>query len=67
MTLQTVLEMKSAYARALGRPPWLRGVGVGQDAAGYFIKVNSSVPVRLPAYYGAVRIFVDVVGNITAL
>jgi hypothetical protein len=67
MPYRTLFDVKDDYARMVGRQPWLRGIGIGRDRAGYFIKVNTSVPIRLPPFYEGVRVFVDVVGDIRAL
>lgn len=57
-------ELKSL----IGRPPWLRGIGIGQDDAGYFIKVNvSESNANLPSEVLGVRVKVDVVGDVMAL
>jgi len=65
-----VRAAKVAFLSQLGRPEWLRGVGIGKDGLGYFIKVNSSEPLPeglVKTSFNGVRIIVDVVGDIRAL
>ena len=64
MTEDEVRAAKIAYLHQLGRPAWLRGVGVGQDADGYYIKVNTGEPVKLASTFNGVRIVMDVVGDL---
>lgn len=51
----------------LSSPSWLRGIGVGKDAYGYYVKVNTSKPVNLSPTFNGVRVVVDIVGDIEAL
>jgi len=65
-----VRAVKVAFMTDLGRPEWLRGVGIGKDAQGYYIKVNASTPLTngtVKTTFNGVRVIVDVVGDIRAL
>ena len=69
MNLDDTRAVKVAFMSQLGRPAWLRGVGIGKDAQGYYIKVNASEALpegTVPPTFNNVRVIVDVVGNIVA-
>lgn len=71
-TLEEATGAKVALRSQLGRPEWLRGIGVGVDPDGYFVKVNvaaisADVKKQVPPQIGAVRVRVEAVGEITAL
>jgi hypothetical protein len=71
-TFEQAAAAKSVLRSMLGRPAWLRGVGVGFDEAGSFIKVNigESTPdvlARIPREVDGVRVHVEAVGEIVAL
>ncbi len=71
-TFQQALEAKSALRSQLGRPVWLRGVGVGfDDDTGCFVKVNvneitAELLEHLPDEVSGVRVKVEAVGEIVA-
>lgn len=68
-TFQRALKAKNALRSKLGRPAWLRGVGVGvDDKHGYFVKVNvgeitADVLDVLPDEVLGVRVQVEVVAQ----
>lgn len=71
-TLEQATSAKVVLRSRLGRPEWLRGIGVGMDADGYFVKVNvaavtSDVEAHVPPRVGEVRVQVEAVGEITPL
>jgi hypothetical protein len=71
-TLEEATNAKGVLRSRLGRPEWLRGIGVGIDGNGYFVKVNvaaltSDVGKRVPPRLGSVRVQVEAVGEITPL
>ena len=60
-TAKTMLRSK------IGRPVWLRGVGIGCDKSGFFIRVNVDEitnDVNVPREINGVRVLVEAVGNI---
>ena len=65
-------EFAKAILRArLGRPKWLRGIGVSKDASdAYVVKVNISsleeCPLDPSMKVGRVSVMLDVVGDIVA-
>jgi hypothetical protein len=75
MTLDQIKIAKNALKLTLGRPDWLRGIGIGADAQGYFIKVNVSkaipdvtnqITAALSKNPDKVRIEIEEVGDIVA-
>jgi len=72
MTQDEVRAIKIAFQHQLTAssvPPWLRGVGIGKDEQGYYIKVNTgeALPEGIVASsFNGVRIVQDVVGDIRA-
>lgn len=73
MTFEEVERAKQALRKQLKtpeRPEWLRGIGIGLDDRGYFIKVNVSkagVSADIPSKFQGARVVVDAVGEIIAL
>lgn len=65
-TEEEVRAAKIAFQHQLGRQPWLRGIGIGKDADGYYIKVNTGEPQKLASSFNGVRIITEVVGDIRA-
>jgi hypothetical protein len=71
-TFQQALQAKNALRSKLGRPAWLRGVGVGfDDDHGCFVKVNvgeitPDVLDVLPDEVLGVKVLVEAVGEIVA-
>lgn len=70
-TFEDAARAKSELRLRLGRPRWLRGVGIGRDAEGHFVKVNVAemtleVMALLPHDVSGVRIRVEVVGDVVA-
>jgi hypothetical protein len=72
MTENEVRAAKVAFQFELtfnGTPPWLRGVGIGKDALGYFIKVNTEAALpegTVASSFNGARILTEVVGDIRA-
>lgn len=65
-------DAKMVLRKRLGRPEWLRGVGVSHDDKGYFIKVNvaeitNDVKAAIPDQVDDVRIQLEVMGEILPL
>ncbi len=70
-TFQQALKAKNALRSQLGRPTWLRGVGVGFDDNGCLVKVNvdeitPEVLDQLPHEVSGVRVEVEAVGEVVA-
>jgi hypothetical protein len=64
-----IKKAKEQLKLLIGCPVWLRGVGIGKDAAGHFIKVNVSdisKIIDLPSEIFGVRVKADFVGDIQA-
>ncbi len=62
---------KNALRFKLGRPAWLRGIGVGLDENGHFVKVNvkeiiPEVSEAVPREVEGVPVQVEAVGEIVA-
>ena len=60
---------KTVLRAQIGRPGWLRGVGIGCDKSGFFIRVNVDEitdDVKVPNEVSGVRVLVVPVGNIFA-
>jgi len=69
-TIDEVRTAKVALISTMGDPDWLRGVGIGRDLQGYYIRVNvasaEGVSAAVPSTWGGVRVHVEVIGDITA-
>lgn len=70
-TLEQATKAKEVLRSAMGRPRWLRGVGIGKDHKGYFVKVNVDVITPelrqdIPRDVDGVRVWLDAVGDILA-
>ena len=64
-------KAKETLRSAMGRPRWLRGVGLGQDRHGYFVRVNvdaitPELREDIPREVDGVRVWLEAVGDITA-
>lgn len=71
VTFEQAATAKLALRSKLGRPDWLRGVGIGLDQNGHFIKVNVAeitpdVRERVPREVCGVPVQVEEVGEIVA-
>lgn len=72
-TIEETRTAKSAFQRHLvapGIPTWLRGIGIGKDSDGFFIKVNVNEALpngTVPNSFNDVRIVTDIVGDLRAL
>jgi hypothetical protein len=71
VTFEQAATAKAALRSKLGRPDWLRGVGIGLDENGHFIKVNvaqitADVRERVPREVGGVPVQLEEVGEIVA-
>ena len=69
VTLDQAKRATERLRERLGRPPWLRGVGISKDAHGYFVKVNvaeAAGEVQVPEKVLDVRVKVHEVGEIEA-
>ena len=69
-TLEEATAAKATLRSNLGRPEWLRGVGIGKDDTGYCIKVNvasitADVEASIPREIDGVPVHVEVVGDIS--
>lgn len=67
-----VERAKAELKEQLGRPPWLRGIGIGGERGNYCLKVNvtsmtGEVREQIPAVVAGVPVIVEVVGAIRAL
>ena len=65
------LIAKTHLRSSLGRPKWLRGIGVGLDDTGYFVKINvntitSEIRNAVPRQVNQVSVKLDAVGEIVA-
>ncbi len=70
-TYQQATHAKATLRSRLGRPDWLRGVGISRDERGHLVKVNVAeitpeVLLRIPDVLEGVRIQVEPVGEIVA-
>ncbi len=68
-SLEEATNAKTIVRQRLGRPEWLRGIGLGMDAEGYFVKVNvaaltADVERHVPRSVGDVRVELEVVGRL---
>ena len=68
-SMADVQQAKEALKARLGRPPWLRGVGIGGRSGDYCLKVNVSsvtdeVRNSIPTTIGGVPVVVEAVGQI---
>jgi len=72
ITLDEARAAKAILRTRIGHPSWLRGVGIGQDAAGsHVVKVNvaavtEEVRTGLPTIVGHVPVVVEAVGDIVS-
>lgn len=69
-TLDETRAARGVLKDRLGRPSWLRGVGVGQDSGRYVILVNvakltAEVRAAVPDSVQGVPVVVRTVGDIT--
>jgi len=70
-TFEQAARAKETLRSKIGRPDWLRGIGIGQDEQGYFVKVNvkavtPEIREQIPEHLGGVSIHLEAVGDITA-
>jgi len=72
ITLDEARAAKAILRTRIGRPSWLRGVGIGHDGAGnHVVKVNvatvtEEVRAQLPTNVGHVPVVVEAVGDIVS-
>jgi len=64
-------QAKAVLKERIGRPSWLRGIGIGGEPGDYCVKVNVSaltdeVRAVVPSAVGGVRVVIDAVGTIRA-
>jgi len=76
ITLEQAKVTKNALKLTLGKPNWLRGIGISADDQGYFVKVNvsaltpdvtSQIEAALSENLDKVRVKMEAVGDIVAL
>lgn len=70
-TFEQASDAKTTVRARLGRPTWLRGVGIGRDDDGHFVKINVDVVTpeverAVPSEVSGVRVRVEAVGDISA-
>lgn len=71
-TFEEALDAKAILRKRLGRPPWLRGIGVAKNESGsHVLKVNVSektpeVSATIPRAVGEVQIVIDEIGDISS-
>ncbi len=68
-SMADVQQAKEALKERLGRPSWLRGVGIGGRAGDYCVKVNvasvtDEVRASIPSTIRGVPVIVEAVGQI---
>jgi hypothetical protein len=70
-TFEKANTAKMALKDMLGRPEWLRGIGIGLDGSEHFIKVNVAEISReilkgIPQKVCGVRVELEAIGEIVA-
>jgi hypothetical protein len=70
-TFEQAATAKAALKSKIGRPGWLRGIGIALDDEGHFVKVNvaeitTEVCEKVPRDVEGVRVELEAVGEILA-
>lgn len=71
-TIDEAREAKSVLKATLGKPEWLRGIGIGSDPSGAVVRVNvvddtDEVRKAVPVSVNGVAVEIHVVGDAKAL
>lgn len=72
-TLEAALEAKTRLRERLGRPPWLRGIGVAEEPGkGFVVQVNvdavsADVRAAVPERLRGVPVRTEQVGRVRAV
>lgn len=72
ITEEQAKQAKYALRESLGRPKWLRGVGISQTKTGFFVAVRvvaltPEVSRCIPSKINGVKVSVESVGDLTPL
>jgi len=72
-TLEEARQVKALLKERLGKPDWLRGIGIGNDSAhGFVVRVNvdaltDEIRKSVPALIESVQIEIQATGEAQAL
>jgi hypothetical protein len=64
MTQSEALYAKSVVKTILGKPNWLRGIGIGYDGQEFYVQLNVVMPINIRWLCPELDIRTSVVGNI---